>query len=164
MYIPREAFKIFAAYARIFKKHEVDMEIVQPTMFMLLPAVTGISFQNFQCHGSCCETLRPEEILASDFVCGHRINYQDTRSLNAVQSLLSQRSLDSQKGEIDTTLLWSSNQTNQTATEETDREKLTTPFRKQVSVLSESLDLAPLGAVALFFLVLLRCFSRCFKK
>ena len=38
-------------YARIFKKWEVDMEIVQPTMLTLLPLVTGVGFQNFHCAG-----------------------------------------------------------------------------------------------------------------
>ena len=87
-YIPREAFEVFSAYAAVFKKHAVDMEIAQPTLLTFLPVLLAIGLQSFDCHGSCCEWVREKAILSRDFVCGHRINYHNTEVLRAVTSLI----------------------------------------------------------------------------
>ncbi|CAE7488366.1 unnamed protein product [Symbiodinium natans] len=92
LYVPREAFSVFVDYARIFKKWEVDMEIVQPTMLTLLPLVTGVGFQNFHCAGSCCQWVRKKQILSRDFVCGHRVDLANPESLGAILSLTTRTS------------------------------------------------------------------------
>ena len=90
IYVPREAFQVFTACARVFKTHGVFHEIVHPTMLELVPFLTRISFQDLACHGSRVREVYEAELLSKDFLCGHRVNYSSGSSLKAVRILLNQ--------------------------------------------------------------------------
>ncbi|CAK9025296.1 Hypothetical protein SCF082_LOCUS17018 [Durusdinium trenchii] len=89
-YVPKQAFGPFATFAKPFKDNNVFNELGSPSVLMTSAEVSGVSLQNFGCHGNCCAAVGKQEILSEGFLCGHKVDYQRPCNRLAVQLLAAQ--------------------------------------------------------------------------
>eukprot|EP00913_Durusdinium_trenchii_P025102 g23562.t1 len=90
LYLPKQAFPVYAAFAKAFKENKIFHEMASPTLLMTSARISNVPMQNFRCRGSCCRHVQQEEILSKGFICGHKVRLQDDCHRNALQLLATQ--------------------------------------------------------------------------
>ncbi|CAK9036659.1 Hypothetical protein SCF082_LOCUS21813 [Durusdinium trenchii] len=90
LYLPKQAFPVYAAFAKAFKENNIFHELASPTLLMTSASISHVPLQNFRCRGSCCARVAKDQIVSKGFLCGHKVELQDDCDRTALQLLATQ--------------------------------------------------------------------------